>query len=73
MLVILLSALRLAHFLGTTAEFWLNLQAHYEDSVFNQSSRYLFRGHRPRNSHLCFRIVVNQTREKESGQPEVKS
>ncbi len=27
------TALRLARFLGTTAEFWLNLQAHYELEV----------------------------------------
>jgi antitoxin HigA-1 len=31
-------ALRLARFFGTTAEFWMNLQAHYDLSVSRQEA-----------------------------------
>ncbi len=33
------TALRLAHFLGTTPEFWVNLQAHYDLEVAKETSR----------------------------------
>ena len=41
------TALRLAHFLGTTAEFWLNLQSLYEIRVARKRPGNLLRGCRP--------------------------
>ena len=40
------TALRLAHFFGTTAEFWLNLQGLYEIRLAEQKSRQVHRGMR---------------------------
>ena len=37
------TALRLAHFFGTTAEFWLNLQSLYEIRLAEQASGKLIR------------------------------
>src|SRR3981081_1330403 len=36
------TALRLAHFFGTTAEFWLNLQSLYEIRLADHNVDYLF-------------------------------
>jgi addiction module HigA family antidote len=44
------TALRLARYLGTTAEFWLNLQSHYELRVARQAKqKAIDRAVRPRD------------------------
>src|SRR5882757_5600879 len=44
------TALRLARYLGTTPEFWLNLQVHYELSVARQTKqKKIERAIRPRS------------------------
>jgi addiction module HigA family antidote len=47
------SALRLARFFGTTPEFWMNLQSHYDLSLAASAQRALLRGIDPldRASH----------------------